>query len=163
MDEDTGDEAGTTEGVFVSRWQGDILYGQNEAVGGHYVLAYGTDPRPGARRPCTRSRPACCCGMPTTTRMAGSFSFRWSTQPFYVPLALPGDDITPERFVCFRFLGRSAVSTSTPTSGTKASSRRAAASVSLDKQGAVHARVSVDFAREFGCLVECLLPGIGRE
>jgi hypothetical protein len=37
VDTDTGDEAGTTEGVFVSEWRGDILYGRNEAVGGHYI------------------------------------------------------------------------------------------------------------------------------
>ena len=28
----------------------------------------------------------------------------------------------------------------------------------FDKQGAVHARVSVDFAREFGCLLEAAIP-----
>ncbi|HWP77635.1 MAG TPA: hypothetical protein VNU03_24135, partial [Methylomirabilota bacterium] len=44
VDADTGDQGGTTEGVFVSEWQGDILYGRNEAVGGHYVLAYGVPP-----------------------------------------------------------------------------------------------------------------------
>jgi hypothetical protein len=32
IDADTGDQGGTTEGVFVSEWQGDILYGRNEAV-----------------------------------------------------------------------------------------------------------------------------------
>src|SRR6188768_1205036 len=44
VDADTGDQGGTTEGVFVSEWQGDILYGRNEAVGGHYVLAYHGEP-----------------------------------------------------------------------------------------------------------------------
>ena len=44
VDEDTGDQAGTTQGVFVSEWQGDILYGRNEAVGGHYILAYAQPP-----------------------------------------------------------------------------------------------------------------------
>ncbi len=44
VDADTGDEGGTTEGVFVSEWRGDILYGRNEAVGGHYVLAYAGEP-----------------------------------------------------------------------------------------------------------------------
>jgi hypothetical protein len=29
IDVDTGDQGGTTEGVFVSEWQGDILYGRN--------------------------------------------------------------------------------------------------------------------------------------
>src|ERR1700757_4815791 len=44
VDPGTGDEAGTTEGTFVSEWRGDILYGRNEAVGGNYVLAYATEP-----------------------------------------------------------------------------------------------------------------------
>ena len=44
IDADTGDQGGTTEGIFVSEWQGDILYGRNEAVGGHYILAYAEAP-----------------------------------------------------------------------------------------------------------------------
>ena len=44
VDADTGDQGGTTEGVFVAEWQGDILFGHNEAVGGHYILAYAADP-----------------------------------------------------------------------------------------------------------------------
>src|SRR5512137_592694 len=44
VDEDTGDQGGTTEGVFVSEWQGDILFGRNEAVGGHYILGYAVEP-----------------------------------------------------------------------------------------------------------------------
>jgi hypothetical protein len=30
--------------VFFSEWQGDILYGRNEAVDGHYILAYSQPP-----------------------------------------------------------------------------------------------------------------------
>jgi hypothetical protein len=44
VDTDSGDEGGTTEGVFVSEWRGDVLYGRNEAVDGHYVLAYADEP-----------------------------------------------------------------------------------------------------------------------
>ncbi len=44
VDADTGDQGGATEGVFVSEWQGDTLYGRNEAVGGHYVLACAVPP-----------------------------------------------------------------------------------------------------------------------
>ena len=44
VDADTGDQGGTTEGVFVSEWRGDVLYGRNEAVGGHYILAYAESP-----------------------------------------------------------------------------------------------------------------------
>ena len=44
VDIDTGDQGGTTEGVFVSSCRGDILYGSNEAVGGKYILAYAQAP-----------------------------------------------------------------------------------------------------------------------
>ena len=44
IDTDSGDQGGTTEGVFVSEWQGDILFGRNDAVGSHYILAYACPP-----------------------------------------------------------------------------------------------------------------------
>lgn len=44
VDLDSGDEGGTTTGTFVSEWDGDILYGSNEAVGGQYILGYSTLP-----------------------------------------------------------------------------------------------------------------------
>ena len=44
VDPDSGDEGGTTEGVFISEWKGDILYGRNQAVDGHYILAYAGEP-----------------------------------------------------------------------------------------------------------------------
>jgi hypothetical protein len=39
----------------------------------------------------------------------GHLFFPQQRQPFYVPLALPGDDVKPGRFVCFRFDGRQAL------------------------------------------------------
>src|SRR5262245_46597961 len=44
VDPDSGDEGGTKQGVFVSEWKGDVLYGRNDAVKGHYILGYATDP-----------------------------------------------------------------------------------------------------------------------
>jgi hypothetical protein len=44
VDSGTGNQGGTTEGVFISEWRGDVLYGRNEAVGGHYILAYALTP-----------------------------------------------------------------------------------------------------------------------
>src|SRR5262245_9109988 len=44
VDAGTGDQGGTTEGVFVSEWRGDILYGRNAAVDGHYILAFARPP-----------------------------------------------------------------------------------------------------------------------
>ncbi len=161
VDEDTGDEAGTTEGVFVSRWQGDILYGQNEAVGGHYVLAYGTDPGQ-AREDHARDPRGMLLWHANYHPDGGQLFFPLEQRPFYVPLALPGDDITPERFVCFRFTGDRGLYIH-PNIWHEGVFTARGSQRFFDKQGAVHARVSVDFAREFGCLVECLLPGTGRE
>jgi hypothetical protein len=98
VDAGTGDQAGTTEGVFVGEWRGDVLYGRNEAVDGQYILAYAQPPE-SARIDHSES----------PWRMLlwhGQLFFPLQCLPFYVPLALPGDDVTPDRFICFRFDGR---------------------------------------------------------
>ena len=152
VDLDCGDEGGTTEGVFVSEWRGDVLYGRNEAVGGHYVLGYAEEP---SRADETHHR------APSRILLwhanyhpdGGQLFFPLEPQPFVVPLALPGDDVRPERFVCFRFDGRSGlyIHPNIWHEGVFALDRTQRF---FDKQGAVHARVSVDFAREFGCMLE---------
>jgi len=151
VDADTGDEAGTTEGTFVSEWRGDILYGRNDAVGGQYILAYATEPhlaRDDHQRPPERMLLWHANYHPD----GGQLFFPQQNKPFLVPLALPGDDIMPDKFVCFRFDGSQGLYIHPniwhegvfATSGTQ---------TFFDKQGAVHARVSVDFAREFSCLL----------
>ena len=40
VDSNSGDEGGTTEGIFACQWVGDILKAQNHAVGGDYVLGW---------------------------------------------------------------------------------------------------------------------------
>lgn len=157
VDEDTGDEAGTTEGVFVSQWDGDILYGRNEAVGGHYILAYATDPSQ-AREGHARAPRRMLLWHANYHPDGGQLFFPLERAPFYVPLALPGDDITPERFICFRFDGGQGLYIH-PNIWHEGVFTARGSQRYFDKQGAVHARVSVDFAREFGCLLEVPLSG----
>ena len=155
VDEDTGDQAGTTEGVFVADWQGDVLYGRNEAVGGHYVLSYAVDP---VASDTTHSR--------DPQRMllwhanyhpdGGQLFYPLDRAPFMVPLALPGDDVKPEDFVCFRFDGTRGLYIH-PNVWHEGVFALRGTQRFFDKQGAVHARVSIDFAREFGCLLEASL------
>ena len=155
VDADTGDEAGTTHGVFVSEWQGDILYGRNEAVGGHYILAYAQPPEL-ADTNHQRAPERMLLWHANYHPDGGQLFFPLEQKPFMVPLALPGDDVTPEQFVCFRFDGSRGLYIHPEVwhegvfgvSGTQRF---------FDKQGAVHARVSVDFAREFGCLLSALI------
>jgi len=155
VDEDSGDEAGTKEGIFSSEWKGDILYGRNEAVKGHYILGYGTEPENASEA--TLENP---------TRIllwhanyhpdGGQLFFPLDKRPYLVPVALPGDDIRPENFICFLCDGTQGLyihaniwheGVFTPYGRQRF----------LDRQGAVHARVSVDFAREFNCLLEIRL------
>jgi Ureidoglycolate lyase len=155
VDPDSGDEGGTTEGVFVSQWKGDILFGRNEAVDGHYILAYGVEPE---RADSGHDRPA--------DRMllwhanyhpdGGQMFFPLDKRPFYVPLASPGDDVAPQQFVCFRFEGSRGLYIH-PNVWHEGVFALSGTHRFLDRQGAVHARVSVDFAREFGCLLEAPL------
>ncbi|MBK8321505.1 MAG: ureidoglycolate lyase [Betaproteobacteria bacterium] len=157
VDADTGDQGGTTQGVFVSEWMGDILYGKNEAVGGHYILAYGKDPAVAKEDP---------AGKPDRMMLwhanyhpdGGQLFFPLDKRPFYVPLALPGDDITPEKFTCFRFTGEKGLYIH-PDIWHEGVFALSGKQRFYDRQGAVHARVSVDFAREFGCLLEAPIPG----
>ena len=157
VDEDTGDEAGTTEGVFVSDWQGDILYGRNAAVGGHYILAYAQMPEH-ADTSHQRDPERMMLWHANYHPDGGQLFFPLDKAPFMVPLALPGDDISPERFVCFRFDGSQGLYIH-PNIWHEGVFGLSGTQRFFDKQGAVHARVSVDFAREFGCLLVAQITG----
>ena len=156
VDLDSGDEAGTTEGVFVSQWKGDILYGMNEAVGGHYVLGYAGAPE-SADEGHDRE--------PSEVRLwhanyhpdGGQLFFPLDQSPFLVPLALPGDDVQPEQFVAFWFDGSQGLYIH-PNIWHEGVFTCRGTQRFFDRQGAVHARVSVDFAREFKCLVRAEIP-----
>ncbi|MBK9115787.1 MAG: ureidoglycolate lyase [Betaproteobacteria bacterium] len=155
VDEDSGDEGGTTQGVFVSEWRGDVLYGRNEAVAGHYILAYADEPSRADethRRPPERMLLWHCNYHPD----GGQLFFPLDHAPFLVPLALPGDDVEPEQFVCFRFDGTRGLYIH-PNVWHEGVFALAGTQRFFDRQGAVHARVSIDFAREFGCLLEAPL------
>lgn len=151
VDPDSGDEGGTTEGVFVSEWKGDVLYGSNEAVGGHYILAYAVEPTDAEEN---HSR------IPESLRLwhcnyhpdGGQLFYPQQNAPFLVPLALPGDDVKPEDFVCFWFDGSAGLYIH-PNIWHEGVFATQGKQRFYDKQGAVHARVSIDFPREFDCLL----------
>jgi ureidoglycolate lyase len=71
------------------------------------------------------------------------------SEGFVIPLALPGDGVTPEKFVALRCDGGKGLYIHPniwhgPVVPINDEDRF------LDQQGRVHARVSVDFAKEFG-------------
>ena len=155
VDEDCGDEGGTREGVFHSYWKGDVLYGKNDAVSGHYILGYSVEPNDADE---THDR------QPAQVMLwhanyhpdGGQLFYPLDGKPFVVPLALPGDDVTPDDFVCFWFDGSQGLYIH-PNIWHEGVFTTHGEQRFFDKQGAVHARVSVNFAKEFGCLVAAKL------
>jgi hypothetical protein len=155
VDPDSGDQGGTTEGIFVSEWRGDILYGRNEAVDGHYILGYAKLPEL-ARTDHTDAPRRVMLWHANYHPDGGQLFFPLDRRSFYVPLALPGDDVTPPRFVCFRFDGQQGLYIH-PNIWHEGVFSLGGTQRFFDRQGAVHARVSVEFAREFGCLLEAAI------
>lgn len=158
VDEDSGDEGGIREGTFVSEWQGDVLYGHNGAVGGHYVLAYAVAPEQ-AREDHSRPPAQLLLWHGNYHPDGGQRFFPRQCRPYYVPLARPGDDVRPEHFVCFRFSGAQGLYIH-PNVWHEGVFTPHGRQDFDDAQGAVHARVSVDFAREFGCLLRVPLAPV---
>jgi len=158
VDLDSGNEGGVKEGVFVSEWKGDVLYGRNQAVGGQYILGYNTEPAEAVENK-TDDPTRILLWHANYHPDGGQLFFPIDKRPFLVPVALPGDDVKPENFICFYCDGTQGLYIHAniwhegvfAISGTQRF---------LDRQGAVHARVSVDFAREFNCLLEVSLEGL---
>lgn len=152
IDLDSGDEGGTTEGIFISEWKGDILYGRNAAVGGHYILGYGVEPTE-ADEGHSRDPESLLIWHANYHPDGGQLFFPQVNQPFLSPLAKPGDDVNPEDFVCFRFTGNEGLYIH-PNVWHEGIFAIRGEHRCFDRQGAVHARVSVHFPKEFDCLLE---------
>ncbi len=155
VDTDSGDEGGVTEGIFHSEWRDDVLYGSNESVGGKYILGYAQPPEIASELH-NNTPKKILLWHSNYHPDGGQLFFPLDKRPFLVPVALPGDDRQLSQFICFWCDG---------TQGLYIHAdiwHEGAFCISgkqrfLDRQGAVHARVSVDFAREFGCLLEISL------
>lgn len=155
VDPDSGNEGGVTSGTFISEWKGDVLYGSNEAVGGEYIIGYNCEPAD-ADEEHERAPERILLWHCNYHPDGGQLFFPMDKKPFVVPVALPGDDIKPEDFVCFRFDGTKGFYIH-PDIWHEGVFSLEGRHDFMDKQGAVHARVSVNFAREFDCLLEIVL------
>jgi ureidoglycolate lyase len=152
----TGIEGGVVEDLFLMERRGEVQHATNLAVRRSYVTGWLADPADASetRDPADTSR--------IFTHEAnyhpdgGQIFFSEDGEPFVALLALPGDDVTPENFVAFAFDGRSGVHVDPGVwhqpvfpVGPRARFR--------NRQGRVHACVSVDFVTEFGAYVEVTL------
>ena len=149
VDPDSGDEGGTTEGHFSFFWKGEVLYGQNEAVNDSYLIGWTRDPKQASEEVERPDRSRILVWHANYHPDGGQLFFPKERSPFIVPLALPGDDLTPDKFVAFYCDGTKGLyfhpgvwhTPAPPFSPTM---------VFDDRQGRVHARVSCHFVEEFG-------------
>lgn len=156
IDEGTGDEGGFVEGTFRTEWRGDVLYGENEAVNGNYVLGWSTDPQTASAAKATAPRDQVLLWHMNYHPDGGQMFFPLDRNPFIVPVALPGDNLSPEKVVAFWCDGTKGlyIHANIWHEGVFPVSERQRF---LDRQGRVHARVSADIGTEFGIYLACPL------
>ena len=154
VDAGTGDEAGTKEGIFDFWWEGDVLFGKNNAVKDEYLLGWSVNPDEANRNNTTEELPARVLLWHANYHPdGGQLFFPVDGSPFVTPLALPGDDVTPDKFVNFYFDGSHGLYIH-PNIWHEGIFPLARKAHFFDKQGSIHARVSVNFAKEFGVFLE---------
>jgi len=149
VDPDSGDQGGSVEGVFSGVWKGDVLYGTNEAVGGHYVLGWSTDPQQASAEEATEPRQRVLLWHMNYHPDGGQLFFPLDNKPFVIPAALPGDDLKPEDVVAFWCDGTQGLYIR-PNIWHEGIFPVDDNQRFLDRQGRVHARVSCDMGAEFG-------------
>ncbi len=149
----TGNEGGVVEDVFEMVRRGEVQHAENHAVGRSYITGWYTDPATASevREPTDTGR--------IFTHEAnyhpdgGQIFCPRNGAAFVALLARPGDDISPEDFVAFYCDGSFGIHIDPgvwhqpvfPVGSTATFDNR---------QGRVHACISVDFVTEFGCYIE---------
>ena len=159
VDEDSGDEGGVAEGLFSGEWRGDVLYGRNEAVGGHYVLGFAADPQAASAEAATVPRERVLLWHLNYHPDGGQLFFPLDKTPFVVPVALPGDDLAPDQVVAFWCDGSKGLYIH-PNIWHDGIYPVADRQRFFGRQGKVHARVSCDIGQEFGVYLS--VPLLGR-
>jgi len=147
VDAGTGNEAGFVEGIFSGEWRGQVLYGSNEAVGGNYVLGWSDKLRQAVGD--AELRESVHLWHMNYHPDGGQLFYPLDNLPFVVPVALPGDDLTPDKVIAFWCDGTRGLYIH-PNIWHEGIFPIHDRQRFLDRQGRVHARVSCDMAREFG-------------
>jgi hypothetical protein len=150
VDANSGDQGGVAEGLFEFWWKGDTLWARNNAVGDSYLFGWSQWPEDAASDGPARPRDRALIWRANYHPDGGQLFAPLAGESFVIPLALPGDDVTPASFTAFRCDGRRALYLN-PNVWHDAVVPHADHARFLDRQGRVHARISVDFPKEFTC------------
>jgi ureidoglycolate lyase len=149
----TGIEGGAVEDRFVMERRGQVQYAINYAVGRSYVTGWFEDPSSASEAASAGDVSRLYTHEANYHPDGGQIFFPEGGVPFVALLARPGDDVCPEDFVAFRFDGTRGVHVN-PCVWHQPVFPLVAAARFKNRQGRVHACVSVDLVREFGVYVE---------
>jgi hypothetical protein len=154
----TGAEGGIVCEDFVMDRRGQMQMATNYAVGRAYVTGWFEDPAIASESHRATDTSRIFTHEANYHPDGGQIFFPCSRSPFVALLARPGDDVRAEDFVAFQFDGTRGVHVAPnvwhqPVFPTTNEARF------RNKQGRVHACVSVDFVGEFGAYVEVPLSG----
>ncbi|MHC4067540.1 MAG: ureidoglycolate lyase, partial [Planctomycetota bacterium] len=152
VDSGTGNEGGVAEGLFEFWWAGDMFYGRNRAVDDSYLLGWSQPPERASESAPRPERSRLLIRHANYHPDGGQLFFPREPVPFIAPLALPGDDVKPADFVAFYCDGTQGLYLH-PGVWHEAVVPLAEKASFDDKQGKVHARISVNFLEEFGALL----------
>jgi len=154
IDYGTGNQAGTKNGIFDFWWEGDFFFGKNHAVNDEYLLGWAVNPGDADRNKTNTEVPQQVLLWHANYHPdGGQLFFPLDGTPYIVPLALPGDDVTPAKFVSFYFEGDQGLYIH-PNVWHEGIFPLAQKARFYDAQGSVHARVSVNFPAEFDVFLE---------
>ena len=157
VDENSGNQGGVTEGVFEFWWKGETLFARNNAVGDSYLFGWSNWPEEAAATGPTSKRERALIWRANYHHDGGQLVYPMHGESFVVPLALPGDDVTPDKFVTFWCDGTCGLYIH-PNVWHGAFVPLNDHAEMLDRQSRVHARVYVNFPEEFGCYLAAPLP-----
>ncbi|MEH6546389.1 MAG: ureidoglycolate lyase [Sneathiella sp.] len=152
VDEGTGNQGGTAEGIFEFWWEGDVLWGRNNAIHDTYVLGWCCDPSEADSQNTDSQRDQVLLWHANYHPDGGQLFYSLDGTPFMVPLALPGDNVNPEDFVSFYCDGTQGLYIH-PNIWHEGVFPIGDKGEFFDKQGKIHGRVSANFAEEFGTLL----------
>jgi hypothetical protein len=160
IDENSGNQGGVTEGLFEFWWESGTLYARNNAVGDSYLFGWSDWPEElaaGSSGGGVRKRAL--IWRANYHPDGGQLFYPLNGERFLVPLALPGDSVTPDRFLAFYCPGDRGLYIH-PNIWHGAVVPSSDHAQFLDRQSRVHARVSVDFVKEFGCYISAPLQAL---
>jgi ureidoglycolate lyase len=149
----TGNEGGMVQDCFIMERRGEVQHAVNRAVGRSYITGWYADPATASEQRAAENVDRIYTHEANYHPDGGQIFSPRAGAAFVALLAPAGDDVTPDKFVAVCCDGSFGIHID-PGVWHQPVFPLDSKAVFDDKQGRVHACVSVDFVTEFGCYLE---------